>query len=143
MKYLILLVVAVFLLLMGACSKPTNYIEGEIIEIGGSYGNIVPSHEYDGLVSHSNETIKFSDDNVVFTVKTKKGNYYVQIDPSDRGGSAGVQTVENLKYVLKKGMMVRFPTKYKGVGIVQSNKHLGFSKSRVGVVDPDDIEILE
>jgi len=131
-------------LIISACSPtpPSDYLEGEIISIGGDYEKIQPKAERNGLIGFSNETVKINTNDVVFSVKTKLGDYIIQLDPTDGGGSPGPQTVSNVKFALKRGTKIKFPTNYHKRKNRQNNP-MGFSKSRVGMVDPDDIEILD
>ena len=130
----------VFGLFISGCSNPpSDFLEGEIISTGGDFSNIQPNAEFNGLMSYSNETIKINTGNVVFTVKTELGNYTIQLAKTN---NAGPQTVENMKFVLKKGVKIKFPTKYHMLKRSVRGK-MGFSKSKIGIVYTNDIEILQ
>ena len=122
---------------------PSNFIEGTVTEISGSLVNVVTAPEFDGAVSYSNQTTKFGDPTFVFSVETAEGLYHIQIDPTDSGGSPGPQTIYNIAATIKVGSMVRFPTEVYGrTNSAQPKQPMGFSKSKIGILDPDDIEIL-
>ena len=98
-----------------------EYIEGTIIKEYGNIGSIVESS---GAL-FGNESIKFSKPYYCITVDTQQGEYIIELN--DYAGSKGGKTVENMSIAIKEGTRIRVTT---------------FSKDRILVVDPDDIEIL-
>jgi hypothetical protein len=143
--FIILLILFLFIgsMLANKTPPPSNFVEGEVVKVKGSLVNIVTAPEFNGFVSHSNQTTKFGDPTFVFSVKTPKGVYVIQIDPTDTGGSPGPQTIYNLAAVVKEGKKIRFPTEVHGRKNAEpKNQPMGFSKSKIGMLDPDDIEIL-
>ena len=129
---------------LSGCSKtpePSGFVEGEITRVGGNLVSVVKNPEWDGIVSYSNETLKFGDPSYTIHVKTSQGEYSIQVDPTDKGGSPGPQTIYNLAETLEPGMRVRFPTELYGRQNPE-RQPMGFSKSRIGMLDPDDIEVL-
>ena len=108
-------------------SGPSGFVEGEITKIGGN------------LVSRVGDP----ESNPIYTlhVATLQGEYLIQIDPTDKGGSPGPQTIYNLAERLEQGMRIKFPTELHGKMNPDRNP-MGFSKSRIGMLDPDDIEVL-
>ena len=129
-----------------ACStpeppEPSGFVEGEITRVGGNLVSVVQSLEWDGLLSYSNETLRFGEPSYIIHVNTSQGEYSIQVDPTDNGGSIGPQTIYNLAGTLEQGMRIRFPTELYGRENCDGNP-MGFSKSRIGMLDPDDIEIL-
>ncbi len=142
MKKLYIVAVVCCALLLSACGKedPSNFVEGEIVGISSNLSNIEGNAEWIGLVSYSNETVKFGN-GLVIRVKTDDGTYVIQVDPTDWGGSHGPQTIINLAGALEIGSRVRFPTELHG-RTNMAKLPLGFSKSKIGMLDPDDIELL-
>ena len=143
--YFVAIVVVIVGIFFSVCSKqqpPSDHIEGEVIIPAGDFGNIQANAEFDGLVSYSNETLKINTSDVVFTVKTELGKYTIQLDPTGEGGSSGPQTVKNMKFALRKGVKIKFPTNYHGKKN-PDNRPMGFSKSKIGIVDPGDIDVLQ
>ena len=144
--YIILILFLVFMIivLIGVYVRkaaPRAFLKGEVVWVSSNLINVEKNPEYQGLFSYSNETIKFGDPHFVFGVQTANGIYTIQLDPTDRGGSSGPQTIYNLATVIKQGIRVKFPTELYG----RSNSEkqpMGFSKSQVGMLDPDEIEIL-
>jgi len=132
-------------LVLVACGEktpdPSSYLNGEVIWITGNLTNLEANSESNGLVSYSNETVRFGDPSLVFRVHTINGIYTIQIDPTDRGGSEGPQTVHSLAAALTVGTKIRFPTELHGRHNPR-NDPIGFSKSKIGMLDPDDIELL-
>ncbi len=118
---------------------PSNYIEGEVIkEFGNLTRGLEKNPKYNGIVSYSNETVKLGEKTYGVIVKTNNGNYTIQFD--DQSGSPGPKTNVNLEATIETGTRIRFPTENLPVGRI-GNK-VGFSKDRIGYMDPDDIEIL-
>jgi len=121
--------------------EPSGFVEGEITRVGGNLVSVVKNPVWNGLVSYSNETLKFGNPSYTMHVKTPQGEYSIQVDPTDLGGSLGPQTIYNLAETLEPGMRVRFPTELYGRGNPKGQP-MGFSKGRIGMLDPDDIEVL-
>ena len=120
---------------------PSGFLEGEVIWVGGNLTRLEINPESDGFVSYSNETVRFGDPVFIFGVQTSDGVYTIQLDPTDKGGTEGPQTVHNLAEVIEVGTRIRFPTELYGRRNPIGDA-LGFSKSKIGMLDPDDIEVL-
>jgi len=123
----------------GRCGRKAseNYIQGEVIE---RYGNITGLVESSGAL-FGNESVKVGNPNYVMRVKTKQGVYTIEVDALDTSGSSGPQTIYSVAGATKVGTNIRFPTKCYGRN--EKNQQAGFSSSKVGMLDPDDIEILQ
>ncbi len=117
---------------------PTNFVTGEIIDVELSYADVESGRE---TVDSCDSTAMVNSGDFAFSVETREGVFYVHLDPTDNGGSSGPHTVANMKLALKRGVMIRFPIDYHG-NVNSDNQPMGFSKSNVGMVDPDDIEII-
>ena len=119
---------------------PSEYVEGEVTKIYGTLPNIVKSqnHIYALFGGGKVDTVKFGDLTYGIQVNTPKGVY--TIDLNDYAGSEGPKTLLNVSQVIKQGTRVRFPTK--DVPQVLNGTPTGFSAERLGVLDPDDLEIL-
>lgn len=129
---------------LSACDQnPRNFVEGEIVVISSNMSNIERNAARNGLVSYSNETVKFGN-GLVIRVETDDSTYVIQVDPTDMGGSNGPQTIISLAGALEIGSRVRFPTEFSRTfrHIMYSTQKVGFSKSKIGILDPDDIELL-
>jgi len=127
----------------GRCGRkaPENYIQGEVIE---RYGNITGLVESSGALFGAlfgNESVKVGNPNYVMRVKTEQGVYTIEVDALDTSGSSGPQTIYSVAGATKVGTNIRFPTKCYGRN--EKNQQAGFSSSKVGMLDPDDIEILQ
>jgi len=138
---LVVMVVIVAIVTREKIPDPSNFLEGEVVWVGGNLTNLEANPEFSGLLSYSNETVRFGDPSLVFGVQTTDGVYTIQLDPTDRGGSSGPQTVHNLASVLRVGIKVRFPTELYGRES-PNRAPMGFSKSKIGMLDPDDVELL-
>jgi hypothetical protein len=125
---------------LGGCGKaPESYIEGEVIERVGDVIGLTKS-EVNGLFVYG-ETVKLGNPTYVMKVKTNQGIYTIQVDALDTCGSHGPQTIYSIAVATKTGTKIRFPTKCYGTN--ENNQPAGFSSSKVGMLDPDDIEILQ
>jgi hypothetical protein len=124
---------------LSGCGRkaPENYIQGEVIE---RYGNITGLVESSGVL-FGNESVKVGKPNYVMRVKTEQGVYTLEVDALDTCGSFGPQTIYNVAGATKVGTKIRFPTKVYNSNL--NNQQAGFSSSKVGKLDPDDIEILQ
>ena len=129
-----------FLVFVGCTKSPSGFLEGEVVFVSSNLTSLEASPEFNGLVSYSNETVRFGK-GFVFGVQTSDGIYIIQLDPTDKGGSRGPQTVYSLAAVIKVGTKVKFPTELHG-RCNPNRSPMGFSKSKVGMLDPDDIELL-
>lgn len=130
---------------LASCSErapPSDYVEGKVIKEYGSQVNIVDSKNYinggilgsDGVV----ETVKIGKPTYGIQVETPNGVY--TIDFNDFGGSEGPKNMDNLSAAIDIGTIVKFPTK--NVPQRVHGPSTGFYSDRVGVLDPDNIEII-
>lgn len=138
---------AIMLLTVGlfGCSvpDPSGFLHGEVVWIDGNLSSLEENPEVSGLFSYSNETVRLGNPRFVFGVQTEEGIYTIQLDPTDRGSTPGPQTLQNLAATIKVGTMIRFPTELHGRRApAPDNSPMGFSSSRIGMLDPDDIELL-
>ena len=65
-----------------------------------------------------------------------------KIDIEDIVGSSGGKTAYNLAAAIEKGTKIRFPTKFTGSRRRNSKGNRAGFCQRIGILDPDDIEIL-
>jgi len=122
--------------LSGCTKAPKNYVEGEVIE---RYGTVSGLIESSGAL-FGNESVKAGDPSYVIRVKTQNGVYTIEVDALDTSGSSGPQTIYSVAAATKIGTKIKFPTKAYGKN--WKNQHAGFSSGNVGMLDPDDIEII-
>jgi len=108
-------------------SKPEDYVEGKVIQ---EYGNIAGIVESNGAL-FGNESVKLAN-NYGLKVETSQGIYTIDVD--DESGSSGPHTAYNLAAAIEAGTKIRFLLKYNGKD--------SFSADKLGIVDPDDIQIL-
>ena len=131
-------IVCASLLGLTACTKaPENFIEGEVLE---TYGTLSRLEESSGAL-FGNESVKLGNPSYGMIVKTTQGVYNIQLDAFDDGGTPGPHTIYNMAGAIKKGTKIRFPTKAYGTNT--ANQPMGFSNDRVGVLDPDEVQIKE
>lgn len=109
---------------------PGNFVEGEVTS---EYGNVARIVESSGAV-FGNESVRLGNPHYGLHVETSQGNYTIEVEVGDRSGSEGMHTVYNLAATIEEGTRIRFPLEY---GI-----HDLFSADNLGIVDPDDIQIL-
>ena len=120
----------------GCTKAPESYVEGEVIE---RYGTLVGLVESSGAF-FGNESIKIGGPLYIMKVKTQYKVYTIQIDALDNSGSLGPQTIYNVAMATKIGTKIMFPTKAYGKN--KNKEPAGFSSGNIGMLDPDDIQII-
>lgn len=109
--------------------RPGDHIVGRVINESGSLAKLV------GLGSKYSDEVKISEkETYLLIVDTEDGLYTIDVDVDDRSGSSGPHTAANLAAIIEKGSKIKFARKYSGESL--------FSNDKLGIVDPDDIEIL-
>ena len=79
-----------------------------------------------------------------FSVNTPNGIYHIQINDWEFGEFKGPNTRKNLESRITQGAIVRFPTKYDLPDNYKNLiKEIGFTSGNIGIVDADDIEIIQ
>ncbi len=121
---------------LAACSPsplggPGNYVEGKVVS---EYGNVARIVESSGAL-FGNESVKLGNPVYGLKVETPQGIYIIEVDVNDQSGSRGPHSAYNLAAAIEEGTEVKFPLRY-------DEKDL-FSVDRLGILDPDDIEIIE
>jgi len=114
---------------LAGCSKPENFVEGKVVS---EYGNVARIVESSGAL-FGNESVKLGNPAYGLKVETPQGIYTIEVAVDDMSGSSGPHTAYNLAAAIEEGTKVRFPLQYGGRNL--------FSADRLGIVDPDDIEI--
>ena len=116
------------------CSKqstdPADHVGGVVTS---EIGNLPSLTESRGAV-FGNESVKISD-RYAFTVNVDGKNYSIEVDSTDLTGSSGPHTVTNLDAAIEVGTKVKFPLTLGGKPL--------FSPDGLGIVDPDDITIVQ
>ncbi|MBI2631522.1 hypothetical protein HYW75_00785 [Candidatus Pacearchaeota archaeon] len=121
----------------GCTRSPKNYVEGEVVERYGTLSGLVESSD----ALFGNESVKIEQPSYLMRVNTKNGEYIIQVDALDDSGSSGPQTIHNIAAATKIGTKIKFPTKAYGTN--RKLQPAGFSSGNVGMLDPDDIQILK
>ncbi len=133
-KILTSLILAGTLGVVGCGIKPENFVEGRVLS---EYGNISRIEESSGAL-FGNESVKLGNPNYGLRVETPQGIYTIEVDVDDMSGSSGSHTAYNLAATIEIGTKIRFPLRLKRR---ISGEEL-FNSDRLGIVDPDDIEII-
>lgn len=124
-------------ILVGCSPKPENFVEGTVLK---EYGNVARVVDSTGAL-FGNDSVKLGNPHYGLLVKTSEGNYTIEVDVTDRSGSSGQKTAYNLAMAIEEGTNIRFPTSFDGDS--NTENPIGFTKDRIGFIDPDDIEILK
>jgi hypothetical protein len=115
--------------------EPVDYIQGTVIKEFGNVPGIVQSS---GAL-FGNESVRVGPPAYGIEVETQVGNYTIEI-VNDTFGSTGPKTIYNLAMAIEVGTQISFPTRFENIN--DEDSYIGFTKDRVGGLDPDDISIL-
>lgn len=129
------IVLASTIALLAGCAPPGgpgNYVEGKVVS---EYGNLARIVESSSGALIGNESVKLGNPVYGLKVETPQGIYIIEVDVNDQSGSRGPHSAYNLAAAIEEGTKVKFPLRY-------DERDL-FSVDRLGILDPDDIEIRE
>ncbi len=112
--------------------EPSSYINGKVIK---EYGNIEQAID---------ENTQYEKVNYGIIVKTVDGNYTININSEDRAEDGGPQDIYSVAATIQVGTRIRFPRQPGSViNRTRADTSSGFSSSKIGMLDPDAIQILD